>query len=569
MSNQKALRCAIYTRKSTEDGLEQDFNSLDAQREACEAYIASQASLGWKLLKTRYDDGGISGGTMERPALKQLLLDIEAGRVDVVVVYKIDRLTRALMDFSRIVDVFDASDVSFVSITQQFNTTTSMGRLTLNVLLSFAQFEREVTAERIRDKIAASKKKGMWMGGPPPLGYDVVDKALVINNKEAESVRTLFRLYCQCRNVHGLKQQADKLRILTKRRKWKDGSACGQKPFARGNLYALLSNPLYIGKVAHHGETYPGQHEAIVGIELWDAVQGILASNRRERLSPTNNRSASILTGIVFDETGDRLSPSHAIKNGIRYRYYISNRIVNRRDNKEDGWRIPAKEIEGPVLRVLQDHLCDPLKLVRLIDLNGCTALVLQSTCLAADRLARKFYKSTPTELRNVLASFITRVTLHPDRIEIGIHVSNLRPLLTGEGRSNEQPGTEHQTRNIELPHTIRRRGIETKLVMTSNDARESNPDLNLIKTIARAHLWLNELTSGRACSIDELACKYGEDRNEISRFLSLAHLAPDIVNKIIEGTQPIDLTLKRVRRLLPLPNSWNEQREILGFAQH
>ncbi len=257
MSAQHTLRCAIYTRKSTEDGLDQEFNSLDAQREACEAYITSQAGLGWKVAKTQYDDGGISGGTMERPALQQLLNDIKARRINVVVVYKIDRLTRSLMDFARIVDVFDAQDVSFVSVTQQFNTTTSMGRLTLNVLLSFAQFEREVTAERIRDKITASKKKGMWMGGPTPLGYDVKDKHLIINDAESVTVRQLFDLYLDIKSVRKLKEEADALGIVTKHRRLKDGRLLGGKTFSRGNLYQLLSNQLYIGRVRHHEETYP------------------------------------------------------------------------------------------------------------------------------------------------------------------------------------------------------------------------------------------------------------------------------------------------------------------------
>ena len=283
MSERRTYRCAIYTRKSTEDGLEQEFNSLDAQHEACSAYIASQASLGWKAARARYDDGGLSGGSMERPALQRLLSDIKAGRIDAVVVYKIDRLTRSLMDFARIVDVFDAANVSFVSVTQQFNTTTSMGRLTLNVLLSFAQFEREVTAERIRDKIAASKKKGMWMGGPPPLGFDVEHKALVVNAAEAESVRQLFKLYLEVGGVRRLKQRADGLGLMTKRRHLRDGRLQGGKPFSRGNLYLLLSNPIYIGKVVHCGDVYPGRHQAIVDQELWDAVQELMADNRRTR----------------------------------------------------------------------------------------------------------------------------------------------------------------------------------------------------------------------------------------------------------------------------------------------
>ena len=436
MSEKRTYRCGIYTRKSTEDGLEQDFNSLDAQREACEAYITSQAGLGWKLVPTRYDDGGISGGTMDRPALQQLLSDIKADRVDVVVVYKIDRLTRSLMDFSKIVDVFDAQDVSFVSITQQFNTTTSMGRLTLNVLLSFAQFEREVTAERIRDKIAASKKKGMWMGGPPPLGYDVRDKQLIINEAEAGTVRRLFQLYLETGSVRGLKERADNLEITTKHRCMKDGRTCGGKPFSRGNLYLFLSNPVYIGKVVHHGDSYPGRHDAIVDLDLWTAVQDRMVSNTRERRSATNVKSASILTGLIFDETGDRLSPSHAIKNGVRYRYYISRRLMHAERRPNDGWRLPAMEIERPVVNILCDHLADQRRLMDLIDLEGCSAHTHQASCLAADRLSRKLRKSVPTEQQRILASFVHRIEIHPGRLILELDGSKLRSLLA----DNEAP---------------------------------------------------------------------------------------------------------------------------------
>ena len=282
----KSLRCAVYTRKSTEEGLEQDFNSLDAQREACAAYIASQASLGWRLMAKSYDDGGISGGTMDRPALQNLLGDIQSGQVDVVVIYKIDRLTRSLMDFARIVEVFDRHEVSFVSVTQQFNTTTSMGRLTLNVLLSFAQFEREVTAERIRDKFAASRKRGMWMGGPVPVGYRVENRKLVIEPREAELVRRIFSLYLECGSVPALKDRLDDLGIQTPRRRSRSGRISGGTRFSRGRLYWTLSNPVYAGDVRHGSNTWPGQHEAIIERPLLDTVQ-----QRLQKGSHTNRRS--------------------------------------------------------------------------------------------------------------------------------------------------------------------------------------------------------------------------------------------------------------------------------------
>ena len=324
----KRIRCAIYTRKSSEEGLEQAFNSLDAQREACAAFILSQKHEGWTVLPTLYDDGGFSGGTMERPALKRLIADIEAGQIDVVVVYKVDRLTRALSDFAKLVEVFDRRGVSFVSITQQFNTTTSMGRLTLNVLLSFAQFEREVIGERIRDKIAASKKKGMWMGGMPPLGYDVKDRKLVVNDAEARIVVEIYRRYLALKSVHALRDELADAGIKSKRRMRPDGAEYGGQTFSRGALYLILQNRLYRGEITHKGNSYPGEHPAIVDKPLWDDVQAVLAANRVERATGARASHPSLLTGMVFDETGERLTPTYAVKKGTRYRYYVSTSLV-------------------------------------------------------------------------------------------------------------------------------------------------------------------------------------------------------------------------------------------------
>ncbi len=323
----RRLRCAIYTRKSSEEGLDQAFNSLDAQRESCEAYIKSQAGEGWHLIRTGYDDGGVSGGTLDRPALRQLFAEIKARKVDTVVVYKVDRLTRSLADFAKIVDIFDARGVSFVSVTQAFNTTTSMGRLTLNMSLSFAQFEREVTGERIRDKIAASKRKGMWMGGFVPLGYDAKERSLVINEPEAETVRTIFRLYLEHGNVRRVKEEADRLDLATKVRKTENGRMRGDRPLSRGYIYKLLGNPLYAGQIAHKGEVYEGQHEAVIDAETWEAVQAKLARNAHDRRSGNGAAEPSLLAGLLHDQRSNRLSPSHAVKNGVRYRYYVSQAV--------------------------------------------------------------------------------------------------------------------------------------------------------------------------------------------------------------------------------------------------
>ncbi|THF93315.1 MAG: recombinase family protein, partial [Sulfitobacter sp. SK025] len=358
------LRCAIYTRKSTEEGLEQDFNSLHAQREACEAFIKSQRHEGWKLIRTKFDDGGYSGGTTNRPALQDLLAAIKRNEVDIIVVYKVDRLTRSLADFAKIVDLLDTNDISFVSVTQQFNTTSSMGRLTLNVLLSFAQFEREVTAERIRDKIAASKKKGLWMGGPLPLGYDVTDRKLVINKTEASVVRKLFKLYIELGTVRRLKEEADRLGIVTKRRMQKKAKKIGGKPFSRGNLYQLLSNPLYIGQIPHKGKTYPGQHQAIINQGTWDAVQSTLSGNVPCRTQATNTKAPFLLTGKVFDENGQPLYQSQTHKQGKRYCYYISKHLMHGAHENNDGWRIRAKTLEDVVTAPLQELLHDQTRLM-------------------------------------------------------------------------------------------------------------------------------------------------------------------------------------------------------------
>jgi site-specific DNA recombinase len=568
MSEKNIHRCAIYTRKSTDEGLDQDFNSLDAQREACEAYIASQAGLGWKLVRTPYDDGGLSGGTMDRPALQRLLSDIESAKVDVVVVYKIDRLTRSLMDFARIVDVFDAHGVSFVSVTQQFNTTSSMGRLTLNVLLSFAQFEREVTAERIRDKIAASKKKGMWMGGPPPLGFDVRDKRLVVNEAEAQTVRRLFDLYLQTRSVRKLKALADDAGIVTKQRRLSAGRIQGGKPFSRGNLYQLLSNPLYVGDIAHKGQTFPGLHDAIADRETWDAVQAVLSGNAVDRPVSKNVASPCILTGLAFDETGDRLTPSHAVKAGVRYRYYISHRLMDARKADDSGWRLPAKELERPVLAALAHRLGDDLELMRLLDLRDLPPDKQRTISTNGLRLASELRSASEDGCRSLLRSFVERVEIRPDLLRIVICVRKLSLLLGAiDASSAKADGTGSVGTTIDLPFGLKRRGVEARLIVGKGGDCEPRPDDSLITLTTKAHRWLDKLTSGNASSITELAARENEDRNEVSRYLPLAFLAPDIVERILRGTQPVDLTVEKLRRIGPLPCQWDEQRILLGFA--
>ena len=387
-------------------------------------------------MRTRFDDGGFSGGNLDRPALRQLLEAVDRGEIDVVVVYKVDRLTRSLADFAKIVERFDERNVSFVSVTQQFNTTSSMGRLTLNVLLSFAQFEREVTAERIRDKIAASKKKGMWMGGPSPLGYDIIDKNLVVNSAEAETVRTLFRLYQEFGTVRNLLREANRLGIVTKHRAAKDGSVTGGKPFTRGNLYQLLGNPLYAGRVRHKGNDYPGQHDAIIDDEMWQAAQQQLSGNRTPRRTYRNATSPSLLTGLLFDETGDRLCPSHANKKGKRYRYYISKRLVHEARDQE-GWRLPAQEIELAVVGIIATLLNDGRRLLDKLGDVPPAQVYLQKTVDAANRLAADIKGGEAALKQDLMQELIERIEVGTGMIIVAIRRQSLLERLGASGNSS------------------------------------------------------------------------------------------------------------------------------------
>ena len=422
----RRLRCAVYTRKSSEEGLEQEFNSLKAQREACEAFIASQKSEGWQDLTTAYDDGGWSGGTLDRPALRQLLADIRASKVDVVVVYKIDRLTRSLLDFAKIVEVFDAHDVSFVSVTQAFNTTTSMGRLTLNVLLSFAQFEREVTGERIRDKIAASKKKGMWMGGFAPLGYDAKDRKLIINKVEADSVRFIFRRYLELGSVYRLKAELDARGVTSKRRISANGRASGGRPIAAGALYQMLQNPIYSGRIGHKGQIHDGEHEAIIEPELWEAVQRSLAANRCRRRNGANAKEPSLLAGLIVDAEGKRLTPTHAVKQGKRYRYYVSRSLITDPSRRSEAatYRLPAAQLERLVLKQIGDLLRDQNRIWRLLSECKLPHHAKVSTWQGASKLAQD-PSATGSTTRSLLLRLARKVIVHADKIETEIGVAN------------------------------------------------------------------------------------------------------------------------------------------------
>jgi len=547
-------RCAIYTRKSHEEGLEQEFNSLDAQRESCLAYIQSQKSEGWILVKDHYDDGGYTGGNLERPGLQKLMEDIKSGKVHIVVVYKIDRLTRSLMDFAKLVEVFDKHQVTFVSVTQSFNTTTSMGRLTLNVLLSFAQFEREVTGERIRDKIAASKAKGIWMGGHVPIGYDVKERKLLINTAEADIVRYMFQRYLELGCVRLLKEELDNKGIHSKTRIKKDGTEVIGESFSRGGLYKLLSNPIYIGQIRHKDICHPGQHDPIIEQSIWDEVQNQLKEHAPIIKSPMRKTESSILIMKLFDELGEGLTPSHANKKGQRYRYYISRHLTTGIfDKNKIGWRLPAQEIEMTVTESVRQILGDHAGITDALRERGVDVNHIPSLLDAARDISRKL--KSEQEAKNIIPDMVRRVDLRPDGIRITI---SLAPLISAEVKMSEPI-----TITRDIPMQMKRRGIEMRLVIRG--AAASRLDPTLIKIIAKAHKWFDELISGKSISTLS-SCEKVSDRY-IASLLPLAFLAPNIVESIIGGKQPVDLTTEKLLKHIELPMEWADQNRTLRIA--
>jgi site-specific DNA recombinase len=563
------LRCAIYTRKSSEEGLEQDFNSLDAQREACEAFIASQKREGWSPVGETYDDGGFSGGTMERPAFRRLLKDVSADRIDVVVVYKVDRLTRSLSDFAKIVEIFDRHGVSFVSVTQQFNTTSSMGRLTLNILLSFAQFEREVTGERIRDKIAASKKKGMWMGGLPSLGYDVKDRKLIVNEAEAETVRHIFRRYVELKSVRELKEDLDCAGIISKVRTASDGSPYGGRSLARGALYLMLQNRIYRGEIVHKGKSYPGEHKAIIDETLWNDVQAIFSGNRIHRTNGTSSREQSMLTGILFDAYGGKMSPTHAIKRGTRYRYYISRSLLGgSKKARTEGQRIPAVALESLLVRRIRDWFSDAAAIHKLVQQDTPNAatqklLIEHAKDIAAGEI---------DDLYAFMRSSIVRIQVHVDRIDITLDQDGVRAHIDGVTRKVEPSGkteTEatRQVITLSIPACLKRTGKEMRIIV-SDGSQPTTPDSSLVRLLLRANAIRDQILADKSLTFEDIAKAEGVVPSYATRLFRLTVLAPDIVSAILSGRHPPDLTARRLMDDTRLPLDWSEQRRCLGFAR-
>ena len=566
MTERKRTRCAIYTRKSSEEGLEQDFNSLDAQREACEAYVLSQKHEGWTVLSDRYDDGGFSGGNMERPGLVRLLDDIRAKRVDVIVVYKVDRLTRSLADFAKIVEVFDAQGISFVAVTQQFNTTTSMGRLTLNVLLSFAQFEREIAGERIRDKFRASRQKGMWMGGSVPLGYEVKDRALVINEIEAAKVRLIYKQYRRTwlGSRSGRLSGQQRYSIAPARHAiWQNGWR--PSDYARQS-YLLLQNPVYIGMVVHKGTRHPGLHQPIIEQELWDGVQASLSENRVEHRSQTRARVPSPLAGLVFDSSGERLTPTHSRRASLRYRYYVSQTLVigrPRSDVASKRWRIPAIELENAVLAKLVAFLDDQSELTSIFQLGRMAPADATAVLEAATSLSLSLGEMDLTQLRKALQTYVTRVEIADTTIAVTLSLTELHHVL----RLPAVKSNGRQTHTIVTSVHVTKRGVEQRLVIGRGVMTPVKRDETLVKALARAYSWFEDIRTGRIADLSEIATREKLPRSYVQAHLPLAFLAPKIVRAILDGKQPADLSLKQLMYRTDLSVDWASQTSRLGFV--
>ena len=541
----KKLRCAVYTRKATEEGLEQDFNSLDAQREACEAYIKSQQHEGWNLIEKQYNDGGFSGGNLERPALKDLFNDIKNNKIDIVVVYKVDRLTRSLLDFAKIVELFDSHNASFVSVTQNFNTTTSMGRLTLNILLSFAQFEREVTGERIRDKIAASKKKGMWMGGRVPIGYTIQNKKLIIDKPNAEKVIKIFYKYLELKSVPKLKDYLTEHNIKSNT----------DRNFEKGQLYHILENKVYIGKTVHKGNTYEGEHSKIIEEDIFNSVQNLLLENSTE--CQDKKSSNSILVGKIFDDNGNRMSPSHSKTRNKKYRYYVSQAIT--KFNKEKAGtisKLPAEEIEKFVTSELKFYFSDMSKIQPYIsdlpieDQNQIIKILKENTI---------FYEK-------YVQNLLLKVTISKNWIEIILSRNKIKEFLYKLINLNIEQ-IEDANSNIEIKKNVKITTGNTKgckvLIIPKDGKIEKCINDKLIKVIVRSFYWHKLLITGKAKNTKDIQ-KFEnlKDNSYIKQVLNLRFLSPKIIESILSGSQPQNLTISKLFKIKTL--NWQEQEQIL-----
>ncbi len=538
-ASSKTIRCAIYTRVSTDSGLDQEFNSLDAQYDSASAYIRSQAHAHWTLVRTRYDDGGFSGGSTDRPALQRLLEDVKARKVQVIVVYKVDRLTRSLADFAKLVELFDAHGVSFVSVTQQFNTTTSMGRLTLNVLLSFAQFEREVTAERIRDKVAASKRKGLWVGGMVPLGYRLNDGKLYIVEDEAKQVRTIFSRYLELGSVNRLVIELRERDFRTKVRKLSNDRTRGGVPFTQGPLFYILRNRFYIGEVLYKGEICPGPQPPLVERELFEAAQRRLTEQRSHYIT-TKTKSDAPLRRILFDEAGNAMVPTHATKRGVRYQYYVSLPYVRGLAKPPIGMvvRVPASELEIIVTKALSEHLA---------------------------RENTSVDDTSSVDRSSVLAN-IARIEVQKNRLAVWLRQSGAKESDGNAARLTPVEGSP----SLLIPWAKQPAKRFKEILLPASTIRSHVRPIKferraaLLKSIARGRTWLDEIVSGSA-SVELIAARQKCSVRHVNMTISMAFIAPGLVKAAIEGRLPRGIGVANLR---DAPAEWSLQFERLGLAQ-
>jgi DNA invertase Pin-like site-specific DNA recombinase len=536
----RSVRCAIYTRVSTDAGLDQAFNSLDAQYDASEAYIRSQAHAGWSSSKARYDDGGFSGGSTDRPALQKLLADVRTRKINIIVVYKVDRLTRSLADFAKLVELFDAHGVSFVSVTQQFNTTTSMGRLTLNVLLSFAQFEREVTAERIRDKIAASKRKGLWVGGTVPLGYALNDGKLSVQPDEAKTVRLIFERYLKLGSVNRLVIDLKAKGLTSKVRQLSTGATRGGVPFMQGPLYYMLRNRFYVGEVSFKGEILPGPQPPLLDRSVFDAVQAKLTDQRSHR-TITRQKSKALLTGLLFDDAGNKMIVTHATKNRVRYRYYISQPLQRGPSNIAVGSvsRVPADEIEAVVTKVLRDRLTS-----------------------SGDR-------SATNPQGDAVTARVARIEIRAKELAITVKAPAQTSHQEREGAHDQDGGAENDRMDVILVPWVKPPSRKFRDVIQPTSAPSHRPRpiradrrAGLIRAIARGRQWLEEIVSGRM-TVEDIAARGKCSERQVNLTLTLSFLAPPLVQAAIEGRLPRGIGIAELR---DAPAEWSKQYQKLGL---
>ncbi len=551
------VRCAIYTRKSSEEGLEQDFNSLDAQFEACAAYVKSQASGGWLLSKERYDDGGISGGTLERPGLTRLLKDIGAGRIDIVVVYKVDRLTRSLLDFARLVEAFDKAGTSFVSITQSFNTTTSMGRLTLNMLLSFAQFEREVTAERIRDKIAQSKARGMWMGGNPPIGYRPDGRSLAIVEQDAAIVRHVFERYLQLGNVRLLQLDLIASGVVKPNRLTAAGRPFGGTVFNRSELYNMLGNRIYLGEIVHREKVWPGLHRPIISRETFDTAQQLVARHVKGERSPPDAHQRSLLAGLVVDESGEPLLATHASKAAAggrrRYRYYVTKGLLQ---GTGHGMRIPALELERLVVARLAEMLADPLT---TLDDQTPVGAMSQHAFRRGQRLAADLRGARVGQQRDLVRRLVAKVVIGEDKLIIKVDWAALRELL-----GIPVHVTDEDILVLETRARLARSGRALRMVQHDGRLVQPSVDFSLVRLIVKARSWWQRLQQERGLTVSGIAASENVTKSYVTRVLRLAFLCPEVVKSIIAGKQPAWMDSGVLCTSGSIALDWEQQKRVL-----